>query len=265
MTVRPLAVPLAALLFGALPAAAQMTAQQEQPGVTAYAIEGHGAAYKYKETDDDGSEFMNYKGKRVGVAGRITRTAANEVVTAGEAKLSYGRLDYTGSGTMSDVPDYFYEFRFLAGRRFAAARGTLTPYLGFGWRHLVNDSSDMTTTTGAYGYTRTSDYYYLPLGADWRWTVGGGYLELNAEYDILLRGTQKSELVGETTKSTQNRGHGVRASVLWGQGSFAAGPYMNYWKIAKSTEEICGGGFFVCWEPKNTTTEAGLRVRYTFQ
>jgi hypothetical protein len=265
MSVRPLAVSFAALLIGAPPASAQKPAGQEQAGVTNYAIEGQGAAYKYKETDDDGSEFMNYKGKRVGVAARATHVAPNEVVTAGEAKLSYGRLDYTGSGTLSDVPDYYYEFRFLAGRRLAAGGGTLTPYLGFGWRHLVNDSSGMTTSTGAYGYTRTSDYYYLPLGADWRLSTGGGYLEINAEYDILLRGTQKSELIGETVKNTQNRGHGFRASALWGQGAFAAGPYLNYWKIAKSTEDLCGGGFFVCWEPKNTTTEAGLRVRYSFQ
>lgn len=264
MKYRLLAVAAATSVSFAMPALAQFPAKGGPTGTNGYSVEGQLSSYRYEEPD-----LMDLKGIRGSVAARVTHDASNAVFTAGEAKISYGRLDYSsvGTGKMNDVPDHYYELRALVGKRFHAGGVPWSPYFGFGWRHLVNNMEDMTTTTGHFGYKRVSDYYYLPIGIEWRLPLGNSrYLESSAEYDLLLRGTQKSYLPGETIKNTQNRGHGIRATSMYGMGQWAFGPYVNYWKIAESTVEF--GPFFCslgCVEPKNETLEAGLRLRYTLK
>lgn len=45
------------------------------------------------------------------------------------------------------------------------------PYTGFGFRYLNNDSRGE-TSTGYWGYQRSSHYYYLPIGVTNRFFSG---------------------------------------------------------------------------------------------
>lgn len=230
-----------------------------------YSVEAMASSYQYKETALDGSEVMRLKGARGGIAGRADRISDNGVFVGGELRVSYGRPDYRSaeSGTMNGLTDYYYDLRFLAGRNFDLGTSVVAPYVGYGYRKLINNSEGKTTSVGDVGYYRASAYRYVPIGADWTIRLGNGQsLSVNAEYDYLIRGTQKSELPGEPIKNTQNRGWGARGSIMYGFGKWSAGPYVDYWRIARSNIDC----FFVCYvEPKNVTTDAGVRVRYVFQ
>ena len=250
----------------AAPAYGQVTGKpSETEARIGYALEAAASSYTYKETVD-GAEFMRLSGPRASVAGRIDRTSGNGVFVAGELRLSYGRLDYrSASGTLDGIPDHYYDLRALAGRNFRGAGSTFSPYLGYGFRRLTNDSDGEVTSLGFVGYRRVSGYHYVPVGADWKLDLGGQqFLSINAEYDYLIRGSQLSDFEEEPIKNTQNRGWGVRASVLYGSGKWSAGPYLDYWRVAESNVDC---GFIVgCWvEPRNITTDAGVRVRYSFE
>jgi hypothetical protein len=231
-----------------------------------FSIEATASSYTYRETDLAGAEFMRLEGPRGGIAARVTRSSDNAVFVAGELRLSYGKLDYRspGSGTIDGIPDRHYELRALAGRRFDLGASVLAPYLGYGYRKLINDSEGLVSSLGDVGYYRISAYRYVPFGADWMIALGGTRsLSINAEYDYLIRGTQSSELPGDPIKNTQNRGWGARGSILYGVGRWSAGPYMEYWRIALSN--FACGAVFCGVEPQNTTTEAGVRLRYSFE
>lgn len=110
--------------------------------------------------------------------------------------LSSGEVDYSspGSGDLNNIPDFMAEFRFLLGADVPASEASfLTPYTGIGYRYLNDDSSGMTSTTGASGYERESNYFYSPAGIEafylpGEWLVSGDDLE----YDIFWRGKQIS-------------------------------------------------------------------------
>lgn len=207
-----------------------------------------------------------------------------------EGRLSYGDVDYEGSGTWDDIPDYNYEIRLLAGYDIPVNDAfQITPYAGFGYRYLFNDFSTIPAqiidgVTYLSGYDRESRYFYLPIGFEthkkcaqgWSWNV-------NAEYDIFVSGKQKShledsvDLAGnnagyETVANEQRKGHGIRGAVRVGKElmnvDLFVEPFVRYWSIQDSKIEaitLTGGtpvgyGF----EPKNDTTEYGIKMGAKF-
>lgn len=262
MNYRVVAAPIFGLVVSGIPFHAAAQQKHAVAGSNEFSLEGQLSNYAYEEPG-----VMELKGKKFAVSGRITHRGESDVFTAAEARIAYGTVDYNSvnTGSFSGAPDYLNDFRALVGRRFNAGSSSISPYFGVGWRYLINDSSTAVSSTGHAGFRRVSGYNYLPIGIDWHSKMGGNYIEFNAEYDLLLRGTQRSEIPGEPIKNTQNTGHGFRASAMWGQGHWAAGPFANIWKISDSNKEICNGGTALCWEPKNNTNEAGIRIRYLFQ
>jgi len=217
--------------------------------------------------------------KEDGVMSGITSsyTYRSKIMLRGEGKYSWGEVDYKNSGTMNDVDDYMLEFRGLGGYDFTISdKTTLTPYIGFGYRYL-NDDLAGTTSTGARGYERESNYYYSPIGLesitklDNRWS-----LELAVEYDYFWKGIQKSHLSDtglgfNDLENDQNKGHGVRGSAMLQTKTerldFAVGPFIKYWNIKKSEEDTLtysGVIFGNAWEPKNNSLEVGGRLSLMF-
>lgn len=196
----------------------------------------------------------------------------------GEMLADYGKMDYSGSGTASGINDFQFEARALVARVLPLdAQGTqLTPYAGFGYRLLLDALGGTTTSTGAVGYDRLSQYEYLPLGVEAKLPLAPGWsVKPTAEYDYFLHGTQDSYLSEVSSglsdmHNTQDSGYGLRGSLmvrLDGPRPIEFGPYIRYWNIKQSdTQPITfrgvtvGGGF----EPANHTTEIGLSAKVWF-
>jgi hypothetical protein len=189
-----------------------------------------------------------------------------------------GSVDYKNSGTIDDIPNFFIETRGLAGLDFNTTETvTLTPYIGLGYRYLNDDSSGKLTTTGAAGYERESNYFYLPLGIEGKIQMGDEWsITPTAEYDIFILGQQASHLgdanpsFGDVTND-QNSGYGVRGSVkilkTGEKVDLLIEPFVRYWNIDKSNDSnvtysgvIVGYGY----EPKNNTTEIGVNFGIKF-
>lgn len=221
------------------------------------------ASYHYEEPD-----FAKITGGRAGIDGAYTYADENHLFSRLEGRISYGRLKYEGSGTMNNVPDWIAELRLLAGKDFLAGDSiALSPYLGFGYRFLFDDSRGY-SDTGAVGYRRYSNYLYAPIGLTLRIGAGQWAVAPNLEYDVFIHGMQISKLSDtgipgvEDITNEQTAGYGYRGFLMFENGHWAFGPWLNYWKIKDSDVE-CGGG--VCGlEPANWTREWGAEIRYRF-
>lgn len=195
-----------------------------------------------------------------------------------EGRLDFGEVDYTSqnTGSIDNIEDWIFEVRGLAGCDFYfgdAQSGRVTPYLGFAYRYLNDDSAGRVSTTGHFGYERESNYYYVPVGieihrefaADWGAT-------LNLEYDWFIQGKQRSHLGDavtglNTVENDQEKGYGLRASARITKYNpsvdFFVEPFIRYWDIDDSNVSaitfsglIVGSGV----EPANESYEAGLRL-----
>ncbi len=202
----------------------------------------------------------------------------DNIMLKAETRISVGKVDYKNSGTMDSIFDFSLEARGLAGYDVVLSDSyTITPYSGIGYRYLNDDSSEKLTSTGAAGYERESNYYYSPIGLENKFLLQDGWsLGLIAEYDHLWRGKQISHLsdvnlgYGDVT-NTQKKGYGLRGSVKvkkeGEQFNFIIEPFVRYWKIAKSNDsDVTYSGVIIGYgyEPKNNTTELGVKVALEF-
>jgi hypothetical protein len=207
-----------------------------------------------------------------------------------EAALAWGSVDYTSenTGSINDIDDSLFETRLLIGTDLAGGGSSvITPFIGFGYRRLTDASGGLVSTTGHLGYDREANYYYSPVGfeitsdLDDGWSIGGA-----VEYDFFWDGTQKSYITdadnadftySNDLTNDQNDGYGLRASIritkkVGDAYSIAFEPYFRYWDIdnsepdeyirtATATDEQL---LYRAWEPKNSSTEYGLRVSLVF-
>jgi hypothetical protein len=227
-------------------------------------IGGQASTYRYEEPN-----LMRLDGERLGLTGGYTATGKHRVHTRFEGRISYGLLDYEGSGTINDVDDFIAEARVVVGRDYPlGGKFVVAPYLGLGYRYLYNDLRGY-TNTGAIGYRRYSHYVYAPLGVVGRYGLSERWnLSATVEYDAFLGGRQYSKLtdtnIGYSNASNRQRqGRGYRVSVMAETGSWALGPWLHYWSI-KDSLAVPIGGNVIAWEPANNTREYGLEVRYRF-
>ena len=224
----------------------------------------------------DEPNVMEEEGVMYGVLGSYTYR--HDIMIRGEARFSYGQVDYKNSGTINNIDDYMLEFRGLAGYDLPVfGSSTLTPYAGFGYRYLNDDTSGMVSSTGALGYERESNYFYSPLGVEITTPMDNGWsLGVILEYDYFWKGIQKSHLSDASTsfndlENDQNEGYGLRASlklqIETEDKDFLIEPFIRYWDIKQSeTTNITYNGVLwgYGWEPENTSTEFGLKLAVIF-
>lgn len=221
------------------------------------------AGYEYDEP-----LFATLEGERIGVSAAYTALGPDYLHTRLEARYSYAELDYTGSGTLADVPDHLFEARALVGRDYRAGRFVWTPYAGVGFRYLYNDLRGV-SSTGARGYRRISRYYYLPVGVTLRVPMGGSWVLVpRLEYDAFANGKQRSYLsdtgIGfNDVTNRQGRGRGARGELAFEGPRWSFSLWSHYWKIKDSNVQPVGLGF-AGLEPANTTHETGIELRYRF-
>jgi hypothetical protein len=221
------------------------------------------AGYEYDEPN-----FALLEGERVGVSGSYTFLGQGRLHSRLEVRYSYAQLDYTGSGTLSGVPDHMLELRALVGWDYRAGRFVWVPYAGLGYRIVYNDLRGI-SSTGAIGYRRKSRYYYLPVGVTLRLPMGEGWVFApQLEYDAFTNGKQRSYL-GDTglgfndVTNRQARGRGARVQLAFEGPRWSFSLWSHYWKIEDSDIQPIGLGF-VGLEPANVTRESGVELRYRF-
>lgn len=224
---------------------------------------GQVSRYVYEEPG-----LMSLEGPRLGAAGAYTFVAPQRPFVRIEGRVSFGVLDYEGSGALFDVPDQILEARLLLGGDFGDSRVRWSPYAGAAYRYLYNDLRGV-STTGAIGYRRESTYFYVPLGVALRTQLAGGLvLAPQLEYDAFVRGTQRSYLsdtglgLGDVT-NRQNSGRGWRAQLMFESRRWSAGPWVHYWDVEDSDLQPVAPGI-AAYEPANQTREAGVELRYRF-
>ncbi len=206
-----------------------------------------------------------------------------------KTRFSFGNVDYEseGTGKSDDLDQYLFNIEAHAGYDIPFTdHSRLTPYLGFGWRYLFDDSGGLRTTTGHLGYDREITYAYLPIGMEWHTDFRPGWaFEFTAEYDYLIDGTVKSHLEDvdpgyDTVKNDQKHGFGIWGSLkLIKKGEkldVVIEPFVRFWKMSASDITairyngqlipVPGNPGFVlgALEPENKTHEYGVRmgVRY---
>lgn len=231
------------------------------------------ASYEYKEPDIS----MSQKATKVGIDYNGTMALSNDWFVRGDLRYATGKADYSSpaSGTKNGNPDWYYELRGTFGRDFSMETYSLSPYTGLGYRYLFNDIRGA-TSTGAIGYRRESQYTYLPVGVTHRLKLEStARLSTTLEYDYLINGEQKSHFSDVTIlypdlTNNQHKGYGIRGSMYYEKDNWSFGPWFQYWNIDKSdlapfTVTVLGVTYTGnVWEPKNTTTDVGLRLGYKF-
>jgi hypothetical protein len=224
---------------------------------------------KYEYTEPD---FANLSGPRLGFDGAGT-LVSGLLFARIEGRMSYGLLDYQGSGTVTGVPDYILEARALIGADFLGSGVSFSPYLGLGYRYLFDDFRGY-SSTGASGYRRYSNYLYVPVGFTLRFRLNGGWvLAPTLEADVFLSGKQVSNLSDtgipglQDVTNTQSTGRGHRAALMFEKDNLAVGLWTNYWHIDDSDVQFAGvvaGRSRFVLEPENYTRESGIEFRYRF-
>ena len=236
----------------------------------------------YKEPD-----VMREKGVMLGTTGAYTyygllpssyMSDDKCIMLRGEARYSGGLVDYKNSGTINDIRDYMVEARGLAGYVFGSLTDfSVTPYLGFGYRYLNDDTSGKVSSTGALGYERESNYYYSPIGAEMLWDINNSWLiGTTLEYDYFWGGKQISHLSDvnrgfSDLKNDQHSGHGLRGSLKVLKKldylDLFFEPFIRYWRVAQSKNtDVTYRGVIVGYgyEPKNNSTEIGMKLGARF-
>lgn len=247
------------------------------PGIE---IGGQISDYRYQEHVVSNSEYMRETGIKVGLTGSVTKFIHNGIFLTGDFRFAFSSNDYANaSGAKQDgIPDYLFDIRVLAGKDFFATgplmQGSyigITPFIGLGYRNLYNDWGGR-LSDGKYGYSRDSQYFYLPVGVTHRFGIGGdARISLTTEYDQLIEGWQETNLSDispdySNATSRQHGGFGLRGSVMYERPTWSIGPFVNYWNINQSdtSSYIYRGQTGRIVEPHNQTIEYGLQARYRF-
>lgn len=225
-----------------------------------FGFEGH--EYIYKETVDN-AFFMRDQGKMWGsYAGMKWSPQQHPLFVEFQARSTQSNhIHYKSNGTGSaDKGKYrTYEVRLLSGYRLDETGSTWEPYLGLGFRNLVNDDQGIITSTGHAGYYRESDYFYLPLGLRYEREWKHPYkIQAEIEYDAFIGGNQTSCPGGTITHNYQPKGYGARSSLtlirVYPSFDLHYSLFIRLWEIEESEPGF--GGL----EPENRTISYGIRL-----
>ncbi|HEX8126020.1 MAG TPA: hypothetical protein VF548_10605 [Allosphingosinicella sp.] len=269
----------AALLAGA--GFASGTAQAQTRGGFEAGVEVFD--YGYRERDegetvvyDDGQ----FAGFHLGYVERIGRG----LFLRGKLSASAGSVDYRAPDPAADdrienVDQALGQLEVHVGIDIPVGGGaTLSPFAGLASRALIDESGGETSSGGLAGYDRETSYAYVPVGVGVRVPAGKGALLLSGQYNLVVGGTSKSKLSGidpelPDLKLDLDGGHGFEASVVYripiGKHALSFGPFVRHWKLDRSeTFTIANpddpSEAIEFFEPRNRTTELGLRLSFAF-
>ena len=153
---------------------------------------------------------------------------------------------------------------------------TVSPFTGIGSRALIDESGGKFSSGGLAGYDREIGYAYVPIGVGARVPVGRGAMLLNAQFNLVLNGTARSNFSDVDPEIPNleldlDDGHGIEAGIAYelaiGKHALSFGPFVRHWKLERSdtfslTNPENPGESLEFFEPSSTTTELGLRLSF---
>lgn len=234
---------------------------------------------------DEPSLNVSMKATNLGLDYTGTYAFGNDWFVLGNINYNIGSVKYSGTGTQSGIPQYYYDIKAAVGYDFVVEGIQLSPYIGLGYRFLSQQWGGTRTSTGALGYDRQSTYNYIPIGVINRIAVNNNKakIETTFEYNYLISGNQfsgLSSLNGTTGGNTyagipninnsQNSGYGMNLTVMYKEESWGFGPYFKYWNVQQSdnayaTIRVNGTATnYYFYEPSNITKEYGVKAIYRF-
>jgi hypothetical protein len=235
-------------------------------------------SYTYREVDPNDNFFMEDTSApflySLGLRNWGDDTATSNTKSTNFSFLytleySFGNVDYSSAGTGTMKKQYYkgrLEYYLSTSSRVGA--NDLLPYIGLGYRDLLDDSGFKTSSTNHLGYDRLSKYYYVPIGAIWYISDS---LSLKSQYNYFLEGKQISflnEILPNTytvnPENTQRLGWGIdltlrsKLNKKWSTYGF-----FRSWNVEDSDSVSCSALVY-CMEPKNQTHEIGAGISYHF-
>lgn len=188
--------------------------------------------------------FAKLVGETFGFTADYNYKFGNFMFAQVDTEADFGRLSYTSDGTGSSdgIDDYTQEGRLLIGAGAPLTKNFYGSfYTGAGYRRLYDNKGPGLSSTGAEGYDRLSQYFYVPFGASFTFPVGASAMSLNGEVDYLIRGTQDSYLrdlgYNSNVHNTQGTGYGARGSISFvpdGIPYLSLGIFARYWNVKDS-------------------------------
>ena len=155
----------------------------------------------YREVDLNDNFFMEDKSapflysvglRNWGDAKATSNTKSNNFSFLYTLEYSLGNIDYSSAGTGTMKKQYYKgRLEYYLSTSSKVVANDLLPYIGLGYRDLLDDSGFKTSSTNHLGYDRLSKYYYLPIGAIWYISDS---LSLKSQYNYFLEGKQISFL-----------------------------------------------------------------------
>jgi len=239
-------------------------------------LAGHELAIQYSDYKYEEPGLMNNKGGKLGLEIISSKILTDDYFLTGSFRYAIGDVKYTGSGTKSGNQDHLWDLRLVGGKDIVIKDYVIAPYIGVGRRNLFNDLRG-TTSTGAVGYRRNSEYIYIPIGVSHRVKLDGeSRITTAIEYNYLVSGRQTSYLSDVSAAyaavygdpvNKQTKGHGGKVSLSYDKSNWSTGVFYSRWNIgdSKVNTYISGGTTYTVYEPKNNTNEIGVQVKYRFQ
>ena len=236
------------------------------------------SSYSYREVDQNDNFFMEDKSAPFLLSLGIRNWGDNKAISQKRSsnwmalytlEYSFGNIDYTSAGTGTMKKEYYkgrLEYYISTVSRLGA--NDLRPYIGLGYRDLLDDSGFKRSSTNHLGYDRLSQYYYLPVGAIWYLNEK---VSLKSQYNYFLEGKQTSflnEVLPNTysvnPKNTQRIGWGIDLTLRSKlNDKWSTYGFFRSWNIEDSDLTACSPLIY-CMEPKNQTHEIGAGISYNF-
>ena len=241
--------------------------------------------YHYGESKPNRPNFMQDNGVMFGINAAYQLSYRDCVFIQPEARAAYGLVDYTNDKhaklSAASIPTFLFEPRLLMGGHINLSKNfKLSPFIGIGYRYKSDDTSQIQSYQNQGGTKRLSQYWYVPLGSRLTYDFNDRwFVKVSAEYDWFISGRQfsyKKERYPSPLVFKQNKGWGAKGELLIGHRfdrvSVALGPYMSYWKIAKSKDVMTSTivadyprpFIGTACEPRNITKEIGVKLNFYF-
>ena len=235
-------------------------------------------SYMYREVDSNDNFFMEDKSapflysiglRNWGDTKATSNTKSTNLGYLYTLEYSFGKVDYTSARTGTMKKEYFksrLEYYLSNNSRMGA--NDLKPYIGLGYRSLLDDSGFKRSSTNHLGYDRVSQYFYIPIGAIWYISEN---ISLKSQYNYFIEGKQTSYLneilpnvYTVNPENIQRIGYGIDLTLRSKLNSkWSTYGFFRSWNIEDSDAVSCSALIY-CMEPKNQTHEIGAGISYHF-
>jgi hypothetical protein len=236
--------------------------------------------YRYRERFE-GEVVARDDGTFGGVTLGYVETIGSAMFLRARLSTDFGSVDYfSDDGRLENVSQSIGQLELHLGRDILVGPGaTITPFVGIGSRVLEDKSGGEETELGAFGYDREISYAYVPVGVAAAVPIGGRTeIILGAQYNWVVGGESKSQFSDldaelPNVKVDLDQGHGFEASATLrlplGRHAIGFGPFVRHWNLERSgsfflTDPDGSGESIELFEPRNRTTEIGLRLSFSF-